>query len=131
MVVRHLATSSSEALDIPSQMSNAEMARICEERCQAILARLGSGGRTADRVRSHLMARPRGFELEAVAQRMATTARTLRRRLREEDTTFRDVVGDVRKGLALDYLESSDLSLEEIAGLLARSADKECQVVTN
>ena len=30
----------------------------------------------------------------------------------------RDVVGDVRKGLALDYLESSDLPLEEIAALL-------------
>ncbi len=108
----------SEALDVPSEMSNAEMVRICEERCQAILERLGSAGRTADRVRSHLVATPRGFRLEAVATRMAMSPRTLRRRLREAGTTFRDVVGDVRKGLALDYLESSDLALEEIASLL-------------
>ena len=108
----------SEALDVPSEMSNAEVARICEERCQAILERLGSGGRTADRVRSHVVAGPRGFQLEAVAGRMGTTSRTLRRRLRKEGTSFRDVVGDVRKSLALDYLESSDLALEEIATLL-------------
>ena len=108
----------SEALDVPSEMSNAEMARICEERCQAILQRLGSGGQMVDRVRSHIMAGPRRLQLESVALQMAMSPRTLRRRLREEGTTFRDVVGDVRKGLALDYLESSDLSLEEIAALL-------------
>jgi AraC-like DNA-binding protein len=60
----------------------------------------------------------RGFQLESVAREMAMSPRTLRRRLREEGTTFREVVGDLRKGLALDYLESSDLSLEEIAALL-------------
>lgn len=108
----------SESLDVPSEMSNAEMVRICEERCQAILERLGSGGLVADRVRSHVVAGRDGFQLEAVARRMAMAPRTLRRRLREEGTTFRDVVGDVRKGLALDYLESSDLPLAEIAALL-------------
>jgi AraC-like DNA-binding protein len=98
-------------------MSNAQMLQICEERCQAILERLGSGGQMADRVRSQLLA-ARGFQLAAVAGRMAMSPRTLRRRLREEDTSFREVVGDVRKGLALDYLETSDLPLEEIATLL-------------
>ncbi|MBW2242827.1 MAG: AraC family transcriptional regulator ligand-binding domain-containing protein, partial [Deltaproteobacteria bacterium] len=71
-----------KALDVPREMSNAEMVRICEERCQAILERLGSGGHIVDRVRSHLVAPPRGFELDAVASRMAMTPRTLRRRLK-------------------------------------------------
>jgi AraC-like DNA-binding protein len=104
-------------LDVPRAMSNVQMLRICEERCQAILERLGSGGQMADRVRGQLLA-ARGFGLDAVAKRMAMSARTLRRRLRDEGTSFRDVVGDVRKGLALDYLETSDLGLEEIATLL-------------
>ena len=104
-------------LDVPRAMSNAQMLRICEERCQAILARLGSGGQMADRVRSQLLA-ARSFGLDAVATRMAMSPRTLRRRLREEGTSFREVVGDVRKGLALDYLETSELPLEEIATLL-------------
>jgi AraC-like DNA-binding protein len=105
------------ALDVPRAMSNAQMLQICEERCQAILERLGSGGQMADRVRSQLLA-ARGFQLDAVAGRMGMSPRTLRRRLREEGTSFREVVGDVRKGLALDYLETSDLPLEEIATLL-------------
>ena len=104
-------------LEIPREMSNAQMLQICEERCRAILERLGSGGQMADRVRSQILA-ARGFRLDAVAERMAMSPRTLRRRLKDEGTSFRDVVGDVRKGLALDYLESSDLGLEEIAMLL-------------
>jgi len=104
-------------LDVPGKMSNTQMFQICEERCQAILERLGSGGQMADRVRSQLLA-SRGFGLDAVAERMATSPRTLRRRLCDEGTNFREVVGDVRKGLALDYLETSDLPLEEIATLL-------------
>jgi AraC-like DNA-binding protein len=104
-------------LDVPSEMSNTQMLRICEERCQSILERLGSGGQMVDRVRSQLLA-SRGFQLDVVATRMAMSPRTLRRRLRDEGTSFRDVVGDVRKGLALDYLETSDLPLEEIASLL-------------
>lgn len=109
---------SSDDLDVRSEISNVEMARICEERCRAILERLGSGGRTVDRVRSHIIAARRGFRLDVVARQMAMAPRTLRRRLREEGTSFRQVVGDVRRGLALDYLESSDLPLEEIASLL-------------
>jgi len=98
-------------------MSNVQMLRICEERCQAIVERLGSGGQMADRVRSHILA-GRGFGLGAVGKHMAMSPRSLRRRLRDEGTSFRDVVGDVRKGLALDYLKTSDLDLEEIATLL-------------
>jgi hypothetical protein len=33
-----------ETLDVPRTMSNTQMFQICEERCQAILERLGSGG---------------------------------------------------------------------------------------
>ena len=91
------------ALDVPRAISNKQMLGICEERCQAILERLGSGGQMADRVRSQLLA-ARGFGLDAVATQMAMSPRTLRRRLRDEGTSFRGVVGDVRKGLALDYL---------------------------
>lgn len=108
---------SNEVLDVPREMSNTQMLRICEERCQAILARLGSEGQMADRVRSQLLATG-GFGLDAIATQMAMSQRTLRRRLQEEGTSFREVVGDVRKGLALDYLETSNLPLEEIATLL-------------
>jgi AraC-like DNA-binding protein len=95
------------------------MRRVCEERCELILARLGLAGGVVDRVRNELLAQPSRFpDLETVARALRVSARTLRRRLREEGASFRDVLADVRKSLALDYLERSTLSVAEIANLL-------------
>jgi AraC-like DNA-binding protein len=110
---------SSESLDVPLEMSDAEMARICEERCEMILARLGVAGGFVDRVRAELLSGPRRFpDLDTVARAMAVSPRTLCRRLNEEGASFRQVLDDVRKSLALDYVESSDLPLQQIAALL-------------
>jgi AraC-like DNA-binding protein len=109
----------SESLDVPLEMSDAEMARICEERCEMILARLGAAGGFVDRVRAELLVGPRRFpDLHTVARAMAVSPRTLCRRLNEEGSSFRRVLDEVRKSLALDYLESSDLPLQQIAALL-------------
>ena len=47
--------------------------------------------------------------------------RTLRRRLREEGTSFSKVVTRVRRQLALKHLDSPDLTVSEIAYLLGFS----------
>jgi AraC-like DNA-binding protein len=110
---------SADTLDDPLELSNAEMRRVCEERCELILARLGLAGGVVDRVRNELLAEPSRFpDLDTVARALRMSARTLRRRLREEGASFRDVLADVRKSLALDYLERSTLSVAEIASLL-------------
>ena len=109
----------SKSLDVPLEMSDAEMARICEERCEMILARLGTAGGFVDRVRAELLAGSHRFpDLDTVARELAVSPRTLCRRLEKEGSSFRLVLSEVRKGLALDYLESSDLPLEKIAALL-------------
>ena len=41
--------------------------------------------------------------------------RTIQRKLAQEGTSFKDLVEDVRKNLALEYLRSTVLSVEEIA----------------
>ena len=108
-----------KVLDAPLELSNAEMARICEQRCEVILTRLGVAGGFVDRVRSELLAEPRQFpDLEAVARAIHVSPRTLRRNLRQEGSSFREILSEVRKNLALDYLERSNLALDEIATLL-------------
>ncbi|WP_390615357.1 AraC family transcriptional regulator [Maricurvus nonylphenolicus] len=109
---------SKQYLSTPSNMPNAEMVQICEERCKAILMRLGAGGNTVERVRSHLVRAGRDFGIEAIAKSIGMAPRTLRRKLSDEGTTYRDVVADFRKSLALDYLESTDFTMDEIADLL-------------
>lgn len=107
-------------LDAPLELSNAEMARLCEQRCEMILTRLGAAGGFVDRVRMELLSDPHRFpDLEAVARELHISPRTLRRKLKEEGSSFREVLSQVRKNLALEYLEQSNLSMGEIAALLS------------
>ena len=60
--------------------------------------------------------------LEDVAQRLACSPRSLQRRLTEHGgQNFKELVDDVRRGLALQYMQDSTLSLLDIAFLLGFS----------
>jgi AraC-like DNA-binding protein len=49
------------------------------------------------------------------------SVRTLRRRLREEGSSYRELLDEIRFGLARDYLTDTRLPLEEISELLGYS----------
>jgi AraC-like DNA-binding protein len=53
-----------------------------------------------------------------VAKKLATSTRTLARRLAGEGTTFEDVVDELRRSLALQYIRTPTISLSQIAWLL-------------
>ena len=55
---------------------------------------------------------------ENVAKALALSLRTLARRLAEEGTTYGDVVDQLRKSLAIQYLKDPEMSLGQIAWLL-------------
>ncbi|MBS2028095.1 MAG: AraC family transcriptional regulator [Deltaproteobacteria bacterium] len=59
--------------------------------------------------------------LQSTAKRLATSARTLRRKLETEGTTFRDLLDETRSKLAQSYLANPDLPLAEVAFLLGFS----------
>ena len=59
--------------------------------------------------------------LARTAQALDITERTLRRRIREEGTTFRAVIEGIRKHLCNLYLAENSRSIEEIAQLLGYS----------
>lgn len=71
------------------------------------------------RVRRLLLARPGDFpDLEQAARELHTSGRSLRRHLSSLGTTYQQVLDDVRKRLALQYLTTTQLPLYEIALLL-------------
>lgn len=55
------------------------------------------------------------LSLEAVAANFNTSPRNLQRKLKEEGVTFLQIVDDVRKTLALHYLQSGNYSIKDIA----------------
>ena len=109
-------------LSRPLAFSDEETAAVCERRCAELLERLGSPGGIVDELRRVLVGEPGRFlSLEEAARELGMSGRTLRRRLQGASTSFQTVAEEVRSGLALDYLQQSNLSIDEIAGLLGYS----------
>ena len=58
------------------------------------------------------------FGLENVAEEFGISGRTLQRNLAVENIKFNQVVKNVQKIMTLNYLESKELSIDEIAYLV-------------
>ena len=56
--------------------------------------------------------------LSEVAGRLFLSTRTLRRRLEDAQTSYQEIVGEIRRDLALRYLTQTSLSTEAIAEIL-------------
>ncbi|RBP03279.1 AraC family transcriptional regulator [Roseiarcus fermentans] len=59
--------------------------------------------------------------VEIVSQALAVSPRTLSRRLAEEGTTFPELLTNLRRSLALQYIQEPGLSIDQIALLLGYS----------
>lgn len=96
-------------------MYDPHLVRLLEDQCRAQLARRRVTG-VAGQVRQLILG-PLGLvaTLEAVAQQLAMSPRTLRRRLDEEGSSFRDLVEAERRQLAVQILEGTDMKLDELA----------------
>jgi AraC-like DNA-binding protein len=111
-----------DILDTPMPQRDAETSSLCQQQCQRLLARLSQQSALVDEVRALIVARPGFFpDIDYVAEKLRTSTRTLRRRLAEEDSSYQDILNDVRYNLARDYLSNSTLPLEEISLLLGYS----------
>ena len=87
-----------------------------------LIATLSRRTSCVDEVRERISARP-GFipNLEQVANDLAVSPRTLRRRLAAEGTKFQKVLDEVRLDMAQEYLAISTLPVGTIAELLGFS----------
>ncbi|WP_304636367.1 MULTISPECIES: AraC family transcriptional regulator [Pseudoalteromonas] len=61
------------------------------------------------------------FGVNLIAEKLSMSARSLQRHLTKHDTTFRELVDDVRCNLAHQYLTESSLSLSNISDILSFS----------
>ncbi|MBG6949439.1 AraC family transcriptional regulator [Pseudomonas aeruginosa] len=115
----HWLSMPSEYLERPMALANPATVQMCEQQCEALLATLDVQEGLLTRVRRLLLARPGDFpDLEQAARELHTSGRRLRRHLSSLGTTYQQVLDDVRKRLALQYLTTTQLPLYEIALLL-------------
>lgn len=89
-----------------------------------LLASLPKVETFTERVRNHLVAELRSGEptAPAIARKLGVSTRTLTRKLEAEGHRFKELLEELRHGLALRYTASSDLLLSEVALLLGFSS---------
>ena len=109
-------------LETPLPHRDASASDQLQQQCKLLLAKLSRQSGLIDDVRRVLLARPGFFpDIEMVAEKLDLSARTLRRRLAEENTSFQNVLDEVRFGLATEYLSETPLPLQEVSSLLGYS----------
>ncbi|RDK06055.1 AraC family transcriptional regulator [Cupriavidus lacunae] len=105
-------------LDRPLPGANTEVVRQCEAQCQALLARWPVQEGLASQLRNRMIVRPGVLpDMETLAEELHMSLRTLRRRLADEGTSFRQLQEEVREALAEEML-AEGLKLEHVADTL-------------
>jgi AraC-like DNA-binding protein len=89
-----------------------------------LLASLPKVETFTERVRNQLVAELRGGDPTApvIARKIGVSTRTLTRKLEAEGHSFKELIEELREGLAIRYTTSTDLLLSEVALLLGFSS---------
>jgi AraC-like DNA-binding protein len=106
-----------DTAQLPCARSDAELRAVLEPYAEMLLSRRYGDGpwtRRALTAASELL--PGGEpRMQHVANNLHLSVRSLQRRLREEGTSFSEIVDSVRRSLAMTYLVEADLGASEIA----------------
>ncbi|HKT96302.1 MAG TPA: AraC family transcriptional regulator [Paraburkholderia sp.] len=110
-------------LDRKLPQANATTAAMCEQMCKQLVEARRARVGTSAMIRHYLNATWGGapLSLEEMARMVNMSARTLKRRLQEDGTTFRALLDESRSAMAETLLSDAHLTLTEIADRLGYS----------
>lgn len=104
-------------LDARLKSSDPRLHDVLRRVADASIARLPKPESITERVRALISTQLASgtFSLEQTARKLHMSPRTLGRRLSEEGTTFKGLIDETRKALALHYVASRDVDLSQVA----------------
>jgi AraC-like DNA-binding protein len=98
------------------QLANPITAAQVSTQCAQLLERFRWQAGITRRVYQELTRSPGKFpDIEQIAESLCMTSRTLRRKLEAEGASYSELLTGVRKALAIDYLGTTTLAIEDIA----------------
>jgi AraC-like DNA-binding protein len=108
---------SPQIFEYPLRQPDANLRETLEQHAQATLVALKEKYSLSDQVRALLraMLADNSPRKEFVAEQMGLNVRTLHRKLADENTSYQQILDDLRAELARKYLQQSLLSVEEVA----------------
>ena len=112
----------SRRLDLPLSYADKSIAALCEVQCERLLEVLQlRQGLVAD-IHRHLASLPGQVpNMDDMARSLHIGTRTLRRRLKDENTSYQQVVSEFRVAMAKRYLSETSLPANEVAALVGYS----------
>ena len=119
-----------ESIEIPAEIlarkpldSDPALNSIIESSAMVALQRIEEGGNELHRITTQICdgLRDGDASLDTVSRELGMSRRTLQRHLEGANTSYRQLVEDVRKSLAERYLTEANLQISEVAYLLGYS----------
>jgi AraC-like DNA-binding protein len=103
--------------------ADASLCAVLDRHAEELLAKYPPRDSLIEQVRNLIAAEFRGGEpsLERIADNLGLTPRTLQRKLQELDTSYNDVLDQMRRQLAMRYLREPQMAICEVAYLLGFS----------
>lgn len=90
--------------------------KICDSLCRKMVEDMEHVSGPSKDVRDLILSTPNYFPtLDEIASQLFVTARTLRRRLTDQGTSYQQILNETRKGLALKFLRETNLNMDQIA----------------
>jgi len=118
---RNLIAGDKALLDRAMPQANSLTQRLCEEQCRHLLMQRQIRSGRSEAVRGLCLKTPdRVPDIQAVARQLNTSSRHLRRQLKAEGTSYRELVNEVRRFLAEEFLQDG-LTVEDVAERLGFS----------
>lgn len=104
-------------LALPLVAADPKLGSLLEQQAEALLANTPRHGAFADRVRRGIEEGLPGGDarVEAACRRLGVSARTLQRKLREEGTSFQELLEETQRTLAEFYLRKPEVAICEIS----------------
>jgi len=110
-------------LQVPMPTADRKLHALMQRHAELLLAELPKAESVTEKVRALVAEQLSGGQptVEHVAEALHLSPRTLGRKLEHEGTTFKELLDDLRRRMALRYVGGADLGLSEIAFVLGFS----------
>lgn len=102
-------------LRLPISSANPSSRRIAEAQCEKILAQLDKGQDLVVRIRQQLLILQTFPSLDEMADLLNSSPRTINRQLAHLNTSFQNIIDEIRREQAMQMLMDNVLGVEQIA----------------
>lgn len=103
-------------LALPLPNANPITANVCSEFCDRMMEDIGGEPALVTSIKTLCLNSTGGFpRAEDIAERLHLSPRTLHRRLADAGLGYQDILDGIRRRLAIEFLERTSLSIDQIA----------------